>query len=88
MKKKTVKQILEELDPIKITKKTVKKPKKEINLLENEFFEGVDWKVDLRVLRKLINEQNALLRKNTYYTGGGFLVGGVALIISLIALIK
>lgn len=83
LNKKTVKQILEEIDPIK-----KKKTKKEINLLENEFFEGVDWKVDLRVLRKLMNEQNALLSKNTFYTGGGFIVGGVALVISLIALLK
>lgn len=79
MKKKTVKQILEEIDNVK--------KRKNNPLIENEFFEGVDWKVDLRVLRKLINEQNALLRKNTYYTGGGFLVGGVALIISLYSLI-
>ena len=64
------------------------KKQKEINLLENEFFEGVDWKIDLRVLRKLMNDQNDLLRKNTYYTGGGFLTGAVAIIISLIALFK
>lgn len=41
----------------------------------------------LNKLIKLVEEQNALLRKNTYYTGGGFLVGGVALIISLYSLI-
>lgn len=37
---------------------------------------------------KLLKEQNRILNKNTTYTGGGFLVGVVALIIALIALIK
>lgn len=83
LNKKTVKQILEEIDPIK-----KKKTKKEINLLENEFFEGVDWKTDVRVLRKLTNEQNAILSKNTVYTATGAILGLVSLVISLIALLK
>jgi hypothetical protein len=72
-KPKTVKPILEEIDPPK--KKKIKKTRKS----------SLD---SLAFLCSLIVEQNVLLRKNTFYTGGGFVVGGVALVISLIALLK
>jgi hypothetical protein len=37
---------------------------------------------------ELLVEQNNILKKNTIYTGGGFFAGMVAIIISLIALLK
>jgi hypothetical protein len=42
----------------------------------------------MKEIIELLKEQNKILNKNTAYTGGGFLVGAVALIIALIALVK
>ena len=44
--------------------------------------------LNMKEIIELLREQNKILNKNTAYTGGGFLVGAVALIIALIALVK